>query len=266
MQKKWIALLTDFGLKDHYVASLKVAILKVNSSVNLIDLCHDVPAQDVEHAGFMLCRSYKDFPLGTIFVAVVDPGVGSKRKAILVQKDGYSFIGPDNGLFSWFLEGAQIFELNNSKYFGDLKSQTFHGRDIFAPCAGHLSQGIAAEDLGIEMRSSLKTFQNIWPSKGDLSIEGRFVIEDHYGNLITNIHKDDLCHFRTDLLERLRFYIDDDIQPLVLHYEEGREYEVVFLWGSSGYLELCSYCKRASEIKRDWKGIEIRITCHANDK
>src|SRR5262245_16300229 len=128
-----IALLTDFGTQDHYVAAMKGAILTIDPQAAIIDITHEIEPQNLTSAAFTLLACFRDFPPGTIFVAVVDPGVGSARRGIAVSSGGYNFVGPDNGIFSFVLgEDAEIVELVNPSYFANHVSATFHGRDVFA--------------------------------------------------------------------------------------------------------------------------------------
>jgi len=136
-----ITLLTDFGIEDPYVGIMKGVILSINKNVRIVDLSHSIPPQDIISAGFTLNSSFSYFPEKTIHLAVVDPGVGSKRSPILIETEKYFFIGPDNGIFSSILSGdkvQKIVELTNSSYFLSDISSTFHGRDIFSPAAAHL--------------------------------------------------------------------------------------------------------------------------------
>ena len=185
-----IAMFTDFGTRDAYVAQLKGAILSIHPTVSLVDLNHDVPAFDVRAAAYLLEASAHYFPAGTIFVAVVDPGVGTTRHPLLiVTKAGKYYLGPDNGLFTWVLEreGLQAaYVLTHTHYFRSQVSATFHGRDIFGPVAAHLARGVAPEQVGVPIQELVR-LSSIWPARMGETILGEVIYLDHYGNIATNI-------------------------------------------------------------------------------
>src|SRR5919206_827867 len=146
-----VTLLTDFGFADYFVGAMKGAVLSVDPRATLVDITHDIPAFDIEAAAYTLLNACETFPAGTVHVAVVDPGVGSTRRAIAAECAGRFYTGPDNGLLSYVFERhghARVFNLTNRKYFRQTASTTFHGRDVFAPVAGALSSGVAPDELG----------------------------------------------------------------------------------------------------------------------
>src|SRR6266478_4986354 len=146
-----ITLLTDFGTQDYFVGAMKGVILSTNPAARIVDLTHDIPPQDIHAGAFNLLAVYKDFPRGTIHVAVVDPGVGSNRRPILIECAHQIFVGPDNGLFSWICEREgnwRAHHLTNQEFLHQPTSKTFHGRDVFAPVAAALSNGARPEEVG----------------------------------------------------------------------------------------------------------------------
>ena len=146
-----ITLLTDFGTADYFVGAVKGAILSVNPQAVIVDITHEIPPQDIEAGAFTLLAAYKTFPAGTIHVAVVDPGVGSARRPIIVRANEQFFVGPDNGLFTYIYDrepSHRTFHVTAEKYFRPNRSSTFHGRDIFAPVAAALSNGVKPEEFG----------------------------------------------------------------------------------------------------------------------
>jgi S-adenosyl-L-methionine hydrolase (adenosine-forming) len=146
-----VTLLTDFGTADYFVGAMKGAVLSANPAAQVVDLTHEVPAHDVEAGAFTLAAACETFPAGTIHVAVVDPGVGSERRAIIVEGGGQLFVGPDNGIFGLVYERLGAFRVHhiiNQSYFRPRPSRTFHGRDLFAPVAGALSQGAPPSAFG----------------------------------------------------------------------------------------------------------------------
>lgn len=194
MERSIITLTTDFGTKDGYVAVMKGVILNINPETLIVDISHEIPHHDIVEARYIVERTYGYFPEKTIHLAVVDPGVGGTRRPILIITERYMFIGPDNGIFGFVLHKERvqkIIELTNSKYFLGPISNTFHGRDIFAACAGYISLGLRPERLGPEI-DSIMQLPDEEPVIKDNGILGRIKHVDRFGNLISNIRKADL--------------------------------------------------------------------------
>ncbi|MBU1997956.1 MAG: SAM-dependent chlorinase/fluorinase [Candidatus Omnitrophica bacterium] len=187
-----ISLLTDFGLEDNFVGVMKGVIAKINPQARTIDITHSIEAQNILQAGFILRSSFSYFPKGTIHLAIVDPGVGSReRKAIIVKTRNYFFVAPDNGILSLTLEKekpVKIIEIKNTKYFLKPVSCTFHGRDIFAPVAAYLSRKIKPEAFGTKL-AKLKKLDSPCASFQGNVLKGSIIHVDRFGNLITNIEK-----------------------------------------------------------------------------
>ena len=179
--------MTDFGTRDYYVGAMKGVILSINPNVSLVDITHDIEPQNITSAAFVLSACYRDFP-PAIFVCVVDPGVGSERRAIVVESNDHKFVGPDNGLFSFILgPNVRVIAIENDQFFRKPVSSTFHGRDIFAPVAAHLSRGIDVHELGPETTDAVM-LPNIRPKRTDENtLEGLVIHIDHFGNIVTNI-------------------------------------------------------------------------------
>lgn len=187
-----VTLLTDFGLKDEYVGVMKGVMLGINPCVRIVDISHAVTSFDVVHAAFVIDSAFQFFPQGTIHVAVVDPGVGGARKIVCLRKAGHQFVVPDNGLISMVLQRdgqAQINLVTNPDYFLKTVSNTFHGRDILAPAAAHLSLGLSPDRLGPRLNlMDLKMLDLQGPAIGSAGeLIGKIIAIDHFGNLITNI-------------------------------------------------------------------------------
>jgi hypothetical protein len=184
-----IALLTDFGLQDSYVGVMKAVMRGICPTADFIDITHAIQPQNVREAALTLMGAYSYFPRGTIFLVVVDPGVGSARRPIAVKAGDYDFVAPDNGVLSYALAGIEItriVELSNPIYRLSSVSRTFHGRDIFAPAAAHLAAGVGTEQLGPTLDKV-----NMLPAPG-LSVEGERIVGevihiDHFGNVITSL-------------------------------------------------------------------------------
>ena len=190
-----IVLLTDFGLRDHYVGTLKGVILSIHPKAVIIDLSHGIEPQNIAQAAILLEAAYSFFPEGSIFVCVVDPGVGTKRKALCVKTARHYFIGPDNGILSLALnhsgKGMAIRSIENSKFFlKGVPSSTFHGRDIFSPAAAHLVRKNIFNQIGPKI-SKIHSLNLPRIKKSKVKLEGEILYFDHFGNAITNIHKQD---------------------------------------------------------------------------
>ena len=148
--------MTDFGTKDGYVGAMKVVVLSINPRCTLIDITHEIPPQGVFEGAFVLGNTYRFFPPRSIHLAVVDPGVGTERETLIVETQDYFFVGPDNGLFTWVLRGEevrQVVGIRNRDFFLEQISQTFHGRDIFAPVAAHLSLEREPNEFGVKLNT-----------------------------------------------------------------------------------------------------------------
>ena len=233
-----IALLTDFGLQDNFVGIMKGIIYSISPGVKIVDITHNVSPQDVEEGAFYLLTSYRYFPEGTIFVVVVDPGVGSARRIILVKSQKYYFIAPDNGILSWVLREEKlkkIVQVTQDKYFLKPISSTFHGRDIFAPVAGHLSKGIPINEFGNEIKDPVSIpFPE--PIVRKEEIEGKVLLIDKFGNAITNLS---LRKFFS--LEDGNFKLrmkTIEITRVLRHYSQGKGEDPFLIAGSSGFWEV----------------------------
>jgi S-adenosyl-L-methionine hydrolase (adenosine-forming) len=187
-----VTLLSDFGDRDIYVGVMKGAIAQINPKLTVVDLTHQIPPQNIAAARFCLMNAYAYFPVGTVHVAVVDPGVGSQRRAIALQCTGGFLVGPDNGLFSGVLSqnpAIAAVELTNFNYWRNPQpSNTFHGRDIFAPVGANLASGVPIQELGTAIDPATLVQLNIGEYQETITgILGCIQYIDHFGNLVTNI-------------------------------------------------------------------------------
>jgi len=257
-----ITLLTDFGTADYFVAAMKGVILSAYPSASIIDLTHNIPAQDIEAAAFTLLATYSAFPSGTIHVAVVDPGVGSNRRAILIEAHGQFFVGPDNGIFSYVCDEAnpRIFHLNNSKYFRQPVSDTFNGRDLFAPVAAALSRGITAKKLGVEVDDYVR----LPTLKAELSESGvitaRIIHIDHFGNCVTNIARNDFTEAMINDGFRLEIKGQRIDELRRFFAEETRANKLFCVWGSAGFLEIAAKNQSAAKLLQAKRGDSAVVT------
>lgn len=194
-KKRVVTLLTDFGLSDPYVGIMKGVIAGIDPSLQVIDITHDIPAQNIYAASYCLKNAYEYFPEGSVHVAVVDPGVGTSRRPLAIELASGILVGPDNGLFTGVLMKNVIkaaVELDNRSYWRtETPSGTFHGRDIFAPVGAHLASGLSLHSMGSEVDMDSLVFLDIPASvKDGKTISGCIEHVDHFGNLITNVPGD----------------------------------------------------------------------------
>ncbi|MCX5788454.1 MAG: SAM-dependent chlorinase/fluorinase [Elusimicrobia bacterium] len=229
-----IALLTDFGLSDPFVGLMKAVILTRRPDATIVDLAHGIAPQDVRQAAFALMHSLDYFAEKTLFVCVVDPGVGSDRRILWARGTRHQFIAPDNGLLSWVEEREKIHELRsvtNRKLFRDPVSPVFHGRDIVAPVAAALAGGAQPDTLGPRVPGMVR-FPFPVPRKSRGTVKGEVLVFDRFGNAITNLRPGDLPR-------GARFkHKGKDLGRLRTHYAEARPGRALALTGSSGYIEL----------------------------
>lgn len=236
-----IALFTDFGTQDAYVAQMKGAILSINAALTVIDLNHEVAAFDVRQAAYLLASSSRYLPAGTIVVTVVDPGVGTARRPLLcATRSDRWFVGPDNGVFTHVLAGQglrEAYELAEATYFLPQVSSTFHGRDVFGPVAAHLASGVPAADFGPRVET-LVTFPLNAPRAVERSAAGEIVHIDRFGNLITNVTPDLLPGLRVG--QDLSFTIDERrwAVPFCATYGVQPQGRLVALVSSNDTLEI----------------------------
>jgi S-adenosylmethionine hydrolase len=263
-----IVLMTDFTWHNWYVGVMKGVIASVNPSAAVIDLCHNVSSQDVREGSFILGSSFAFFPGGTIFVAVVDPGVGSDRKNLIVKTENHYFVAPDNGILTSIFERAKIervYQVSPGKYTLAPKGSTFLGRDIFAPVAAHLSLGVPPGDIGGEVKSVL-TVPAIRPYVNEHGeISGRAVYVDAFGNIITNIEETYLRSVfpgevpRDDLTVRLA---GQTIRGVRKYYEQGEYGKLMAIVNSWGFIEIAVNRGNAFQYLglKEKKSLEIFIS------
>ena len=244
-----VTLTTDFGTRDPFVGAMKGVMLSIHPDVRIVDIAHEILPHDIVEAAFVLRNSCPYFPAGTIHVAVVDPGVGSERKAIIVETERYCFVGPDNGLFGW-LDGTgtirRVVAITNRDLMRPEVSATFHGRDVFAPAAAHLTKGVAVSEFGPEVSDWVR-LELPKPKIEGARLLGRVVRVDRFGNAITNVSR-----------EAFRTFVGEDafeigagavrLREIVRSYASVSDGEPLALFGSSGCLELSVSGGRASDV------------------
>lgn len=234
-----IALLTDFGNQDSYVAEVKAVILSINSNANIIDITHRIVPQNILHGALMLKRSVSFFPRDTIFICVVDPEVGSERRIIFIDTLDYGFIAPDNGLL-WMtandLDVRRVITLENYHYFLSGTPSTFEGRDKMAPVAAYASLGIEPTQFG-PTQSGIEKLEMPEPSSERDLLVGEIIYFDYYGNAITNISFENLMENEAVSLPRV-IHNGSEIGPIVSTFKDAVNGSPLAYFGSSGYLEL----------------------------
>ncbi len=242
MDSRIIALLTDFGTRDPFVGILKGVILGINPSACLVDLGHDIDPGDIRSASFALRMALPYFPVGAIIAAVIDPGVGTDRRALGVEVAGRTVVCPDNGILSWVLRDhppTAAVELTESRFHLPEVSGTFHGRDIFAPVAAHLSLGVPLGDFG-PAAEGLVTLDLPQVVTHPRSIAGQVVYIDRFGNLITNIDRDTINGWLSGISDgRVSVQLGSlDITGISRTYGDVLPRHTVAVIGSSGLLEI----------------------------
>lgn len=235
-----ITLTTDFGTRDPYVGAVKGAILTVNPSVSIVDITHEIGPGDLIQAAFTIKEIYPYFPKGTIHVAVIDPGVGGPRRPMAAKVKGHVFVGPDNGIFWKVMEEGGIYKayhLTEEAFFLPNISSTFHGRDVFAPVAGHISKGVPLERLGRPISNPVPLRMD-GPRKEGGVLLGEVVRVDHFGNIITNITLEDLRSFAAET-EAIRIEVGSiRLEGTKRTYCDAPQGAPLALFGSSGLLEI----------------------------
>lgn len=243
-----IIMLSDFGHRDAYVGIMKSVILARCADAQIVDLCHDVPAQNVLSGAHILASAVPYLEPGTTVIAVVDPGVGGKRRAVAVETEDFVFVAPDNGLLTdvyEFQSPQRAAVLDNPDYHLPVVSQTFHGRDIFSPCGGSIAAGRDLAEVGTLIDvDSLVRLPEIGPLIKDDSIEARVVHIDHFGNVITNLRRPTVDAFEREVFG---IKIQGAIAPLRMTFGDVPEGDAVCYFNSSGYLELGIRNRSAAE-------------------
>jgi len=256
-----VALLTDFGLRDHYAGAMKGAILSACPEATIVDITHEVPAHDVAKGALALEAAYRYFPEGTVFAAVVDPGVGSERRPIAARAGRWLFVGPDNGLFTYVLEAdpaARVRLIANPRLLRVPTSPVFHGRDVFGPVAGRLSGGLALEEVGPVVTDPV-LLERPPKTRTEDGWSGAVLHVDRFGNLTTNLLEPDLAALAEGRLDVLEVHIGSEVLPLVRSYSDvapGRPCAVV---GSSGRLEIAVRLGRAAALPGAAEGARVLV-------
>jgi S-adenosylmethionine hydrolase len=261
MSDSLITLTTDFGADSPFAAAMKGIILSINPNARLVDLSHDIPPFDLRHASFFLAESVKYFPPGTIHVVVVDPGVGGDRAILFIEIAGQRLLAPDNGCWTLLALGIsrppRVIRLSERRFWRPHVSSTFHGRDIFAPVAAHLSLGLDPQELG----PGVQEWQKLsWPTpsrQGDAFV-GEVIFVDHFGNLITNISGANLMN--NPATHQVTIAGSAPLRR-VTTYSEANPGDLVALVSSSGLLEVAESQGNAARTLSLGVGAHVRVEC-----
>jgi hypothetical protein len=231
-----VTLTTDFGLADYFVAAMKGVMLETNPQLRFVDITHLVPARDIRSGAFTLSQAYRYFPPATIHLAVVDPGVGTARRALVASAGGHYFVAPDNGLISRVLErepDAVVYEITADHYFRKPVSGTFHGRDVFAPVAAWVSRDVPLHQFGPPLADPVKIPPPTVKKLKDNLIQAEILAADQFGNLVTSLRPEDLANRSCKILAGQR-----EISQFRATFGEGAAGEVFVVPGSTGYYEI----------------------------
>lgn len=234
-----LTLTTDFGLSDHFVGTMKGVILSICPKARIVDISHEITPFEIAEGAYMIAQSYRYFPKKSVHVVVVDPGVGTARRPVLMEAAGQYFVAPDNGLLAMVQQreaGVKFRLISNTKYFLPRISNTFHGRDIFAPVAAHLAAGVPAARMGKPIQDYFKPAFNKPHRDGKRTWMARILRIDRFGNVITNVHVDE---FGDLALRNFSFGFGPvQVTALAGNYAERAHGELFAILGSSGYYEV----------------------------
>jgi len=265
-RNQMITLLTDFGTADYFVPAVKGVILSIHPTVQIIDLTHEIPAQDIAAGAFTLGACYQNFPAGTIHLAVVDPGVGSARRAIVVRAGNQLFVGPDNGIFSYVYareSQVRVFQIERNEYFRHPVSATFHGRDVFAPVAAWLSRGLQPEAVGREIQDfiGIEIPQPLNDADGN-RVTGSILHIDRFGNCITNLTERELrieqSGIRNPESAIKLLFAGREIGQFGSHFAQSAVKGEPFAYlGSAGFWEIALWCDSAANRLGARRGTEV---------
>jgi S-adenosylmethionine hydrolase len=264
MARPVIALLTDFGMRDHYVGTMKGVMLGICPEATFVDISHDVPPHDVMAGALELAAAYRFFPASTIFLVVIDPGVGSARRGLAAEAGDYKFVAPDNGVLTPVIDAHQprrVVELSERRYARATVSRTFEGRDRFAPAAAWLAKGIELTALG-RPAASVHRLEIPLPEAGGEAITGQVLRVDRFGNLITNIDRRTFEKLAGGGAVDLRIG-PHGVSKLVSTYADIANGEVCALFGSTDHLEIAANGASAARTLDLDRGAPVHVTRRA---
>ncbi len=254
-----ITFTTDFGLNDHYVSTMKGVVLNINPAAQIVDICNNIQSYDLLDGALTIAQAYSYFPPNTIHVVVVDPGVGTARRPIVARAGAFLFVAPDNGVLSFVYEREErvtVRHVTATHHFLQPVSNTFQGRDVFAPVAAHLSKGVAPEKLGDEITDYVR-FAIPRPKAVDGNTLKAVVLKvDKFGNLVTNIRAEDVPQLSQAAPFTLRVG-KSQVTRFCSTFAQGAPGEVFAVLGSMGFLEIATNRGAASRVVEAGKGSEV---------
>jgi hypothetical protein len=257
-----ITLTTDFGTNDHFVGAVKGVILDIVPEAAIVDITHAIQAYDVLDGAIAISQTYSYFPTGTVHMVVVDPGVGTTRRAIIASSDGYHFVAPDNGVLSMVYakeERIHVRHITSDHYFRQPVSSTFHGRDVFAPVAAYLAKMVDSHKFGEEIEDYVKFAAPRPKPNGENKLRAVVLKVDRFGNLITNVTPEDAPALFSGKSGFKIVVGNKEITSVRTAYAEGAQGEVFGILGSMGFLEIVANRAPAAQITGAGKGAEVNI-------
>jgi S-adenosyl-L-methionine hydrolase (adenosine-forming) len=262
MARPILTLTTDFGVSDHYVGVMKGVILSICPEAQIVDISHDVTPHEIEEGGYLIAQAWRYFPKKTVHVVVIDPGVGSSRRPLLMEAGSHYFVAPDNGVLAMIFsaEKHKIRLISNERYFLQPVSRTFHGRDIFAPVAANIAKGLPASRVGKQIEDYLKPVSGKPQRSGKRTWVGKVLKIDRFGNIVTSFHVADFPY-----LERQNFTLSVgpvSTSVLARNYTECSPGELFVLIGSGGYYEVSLSQGSASKQIRCGPGGPVELVLH----
>jgi len=262
-RKPIVTLTTDFGLNDHFVGTMKGVILGVEPNAQIVDISHSVQAFDVLDGALTISQAYNYFPTGTVHMVIVDPGVGSARRPIIVSSERHHFVAPDNGVLSLVYQREERLHARHitaDHYNLQPVSQTFHARDIFSPVAGYLAKGVDPEKFGEEVTDFVRFNAPKPKPVNESTLRGIVLKADRFGNLITNITPEDAPMLFTESAAAFKIVVGKrEVTDIKASYSEGAPGEVFGILGSMGYLEIAANRASAAQLLGAGKGIDVSI-------
>ncbi|MDT8069232.1 MAG: SAM-dependent chlorinase/fluorinase [Terriglobia bacterium] len=263
MSQRLVTFTTDFGTSDHFVGTMRGVILTINPHAQIHDICNSVQSFDVLDGALTIAHAYRYFPANSIHMVIVDPGVGTARRPILVTTEKHMFIAPDNGVLSLVYEREErisVRHITAEHYFLQPTSRTFHGRDVFAATAGWLSKGVEAAKFGDEITDYVRFASPKVKRINDRTLKGVILKVDKFGNLVTNIRQEDLPQLTQELPPDFKIMIGrGEVKRVRNTFAEGAAGEIFAVWGSMGYLEIVANRAYAAQLLQATKGSDVGV-------
>ncbi len=262
MPKPILTLTTDFGLTDHYVGAMKGVILGICPDARIVDISHEVGAYEIGEGAYVIAQAYRCFPKKTVHVVVVDPGVGTARRPIVMEAAGQYFVAPDNGALSMIYarEKHKIRLISNDRYFRKPVSHTFHGRDIFSPVAAHIAAGVLPSRMGKAIDDYLRPAFQTPVRTGKHSWNGHILKVDRFGNIVTNYHVEEFPGLEG---KNFAFGVGPrQIGVIARNYAEAGAGELFAIVGSSGYYEISVSQASAAKMTGCAAGSPVELTIY----